>query len=95
MATLVWVRSTLSVSFNGTRKKNLVSGSSDMSCAVPVDVTNMNILYVFVDVKLDLQHFMDVLKCNLDKSWKLALVSTIQFVASLRVRLRACMCFVR
>lgn len=42
-------------------------------------------LYVFVDVKIDTVHFIETLKFNFDPGTRLALVSTIQFVAALQV----------
>eukprot|EP00729_Bicosta_minor_P000576 gene576-29822_t len=54
------------------------------SCLVPVDATNIPTLYVFVDIKIDTQHFLDTVRHNLPKGSRLALVSTIQFVATLQ-----------
>lgn len=54
------------------------------SCLVPVDQTaGIKVLYVFVDVKIDALHFIESVKVNFPKERKLALVSTIQFVATL------------
>ena len=53
---------------------------------VPVDVTSIKVLYVFVDIKMDVQHFLDTIKYNFEKGTHLALVSTIQFVSTLQVR---------
>ena len=44
-------------------------------------------LYVFVDIKIDTGHFIDTLRYNFEPGSRLALVSTIQFVAALQVRL--------
>ena len=41
-------------------------------------------LYVFVDIKIDTAHFVDTVKYNFPAGSKLALVSTIQFVATLQ-----------
>jgi 2-(3-amino-3-carboxypropyl)histidine synthase len=41
-------------------------------------------LYVFIDIKFDLQHFVETVKFNFEPSTKLAFVRTIQFVASLQ-----------
>ena len=46
-------------------------------------------LYVFVDIKLDATHFVDTVRHNFEAGSSLALVSTIQFVATLQV----CKCF--
>lgn len=55
------------------------------SCLVPIDLCKLNVLYVFVDIKLDLDHFIETLKFNFPPQTKLILVSTIQFAASLHV----------
>eukprot|EP00039_Didymoeca_costata_P030398 m.29323 g.29323 ORF g.29323 m.29323 type:complete len:454 (+) comp8091_c0_seq2:106-1467(+) len=54
------------------------------SCLVPVDTTNLPMLYVFVDIKIDTQHFLDTVRFNLETGTRIALVSTIQFVATLQ-----------
>ena len=55
------------------------------SCLIPVDQTSgIKMLYIFVDIKFDSQHFIDTIKFNFDKETRLAFVSTIQFVASLQ-----------
>ena len=46
-------------------------------------------LYIFVDIKLDATHFVDTVRHNFEVGSSLALVSTIQFVATLQV----CKCF--
>lgn len=33
------------------------------SCLVPVDVTTIPCLYIFVDIKIDVQHFVDSVMC--------------------------------
>lgn len=54
------------------------------SCLIPVDqTTGIKVLYVFVDIKIDALHFIESVKLNFPKKPKLALVSTIQFVATL------------
>lgn len=54
------------------------------SCLIPVDQTvGIKVLYIFVDIKIDTLHFIESVKLNFDVSKKLALVSTIQFVATL------------
>lgn len=56
------------------------------SCLIPVDQTaGIKVLYVFVDIKIDALHFIESVKLNFPKERKLALVSTIQFVATLHV----------
>ena len=54
------------------------------SCLIPVDQTvGIKVLYVFVDIKIDTLHFIESVKMNFTTDRKLALVSTIQFVATL------------
>jgi len=55
------------------------------SCLVPVDqTTNIKMLYIFVDIKIDSLHFVESLKVSLEKEEQVSLVSTIQFVATLQ-----------
>ena len=54
------------------------------SCLVPIDATLIKMLYVFVDVQIDNVHVMETLRFNFKPRSTLALVSTIQFVASLQ-----------
>ncbi|KAJ7537624.1 hypothetical protein O6H91_11G014300 [Diphasiastrum complanatum] len=49
------------------------------SCLVPVDYSQIPCLYVFVDIQIDLQHFVETLKVNISQGQKLALAGTIQF----------------
>jgi 2-(3-amino-3-carboxypropyl)histidine synthase len=54
------------------------------SCLIPIDQTNgIKVLYIFVDIKIDTLHFVESVKLNFEAGKKLALVSTIQFVATL------------
>jgi len=54
--------------------------------AVPIDRTGgINMLYVFVDIKIDSLHFIESLQHNFAAGTHLALVSTIQFVPTLQV----------
>uniref|UniRef100_F1L745 2-(3-amino-3-carboxypropyl)histidine synthase subunit 1 n=1 Tax=Ascaris suum TaxID=6253 RepID=F1L745_ASCSU len=56
------------------------------SCLVPIqDTEGIAMLYVFVNIDINLSDFIDAVKVNFKKENKLALVSTIQFVASLQV----------
>lgn len=52
------------------------------SCLVPIDKTNIRTLYVFVDIRFDLMHFVNIINENLPKNSRIALFATIQFVAS-------------
>jgi len=55
------------------------------SCLIPVNQTSgIKMLYVFVDIKFDLNHFVDTIKMNFMKETSIAFVSTIQFVSSLQ-----------
>jgi len=45
---------------------------------------------VFVDIKIDLIHFIDTVRLNFDKGKKLVFVSTIQFLAALQVGTQWC-----
>ncbi|RKP07571.1 putative diphthamide synthesis protein-domain-containing protein [Thamnocephalis sphaerospora] len=54
------------------------------SCLVPVDVTSIKTMYVFVDIGIDTQHFVDTVRKNLEPGKRLVIVGTIQFVAALQ-----------
>lgn len=64
------------------------------SCLVPVDqMSGLKMLYVFVDIKIDVWHLVESIKRNWGADTQLALVSTIQFVATIQVvaaELRSC-----
>ncbi|KAJ3255795.1 Diphthamide biosynthesis protein 1 [Boothiomyces macroporosus] len=53
------------------------------SCLIPIDTTKIKTLYVFVDIGIDIQHFIDTVKYNVEVGKKICLVGTIQFVGSL------------
>lgn len=56
------------------------------SCLVPIQKTQIEVLYIFVDIKIDLQHFVDTVKFNFPNPQdKLALVGTIQFASALHL----------
>jgi len=56
------------------------------SCLVPINITEgIAVQYVFVDIKFDLSHFIESVKLNFKQDQKLAMVSTVQFAASLHV----------
>jgi 2-(3-amino-3-carboxypropyl)histidine synthase len=42
-------------------------------------------MYVFVDIGIDLTHFIDTVKFNFDNGTKIALVGTIQFGTAIQV----------
>jgi 2-(3-amino-3-carboxypropyl)histidine synthase len=53
---------------------------------VPIDVTDgVKVLYIFVDIKIDINHFIETVKFNIDKNNRIALVGTIQFATSIQV----------
>uniref|UniRef100_A0A915CP19 2-(3-amino-3-carboxypropyl)histidine synthase subunit 1 n=1 Tax=Ditylenchus dipsaci TaxID=166011 RepID=A0A915CP19_9BILA len=55
------------------------------SCLVPIqDTVGIHMLYVFVNIDINLSHLIDTVRANFKKEQKLAFVSTIQFVASLQ-----------
>ncbi|CAD5215330.1 unnamed protein product [Bursaphelenchus okinawaensis] len=54
------------------------------SCLVPIqDTQGIHLLYVFVNININLSHAIDSISQNIDKNKKVALVSTVQFVTSL------------
>ncbi|OAA54882.1 diphthamide biosynthesis protein 1 [Cordyceps fumosorosea ARSEF 2679] len=53
------------------------------SCLIPVDVTKIKTLYVFVDISIDTAHLLASLERNFAAGRTLALVGTIQFNATI------------
>ncbi|PGH23477.1 diphthamide biosynthesis protein 1 [Polytolypa hystricis UAMH7299] len=53
------------------------------SCLIPVDVTSIKTLYIFVDIRIDTQHLIATLERNFQPGKTLAVVGTIQFNATL------------
>lgn len=51
---------------------------------MPVTFCKVNTLYVFVDIKIDVDHFIESAKLNFPKEMRVALISTIQYAPSLR-----------
>jgi 2-(3-amino-3-carboxypropyl)histidine synthase len=49
------------------------------SCLIPVSVTQIKTLYVFVDISIDVQHLLATIERNFQPSKSIALVGTIQF----------------
>lgn len=49
------------------------------SCLVPIDVSKINMLYVFVDIKIDVDHFIASVKHNFGPELRVVLAGTIQF----------------
>lgn len=55
------------------------------SCLVPIDRTGgIQLLYIFVDIKIDTAHCVDTIKFNFPVESRLGLVSTIQFASTLQ-----------
>jgi len=69
------------------------SPSDKWPSLVPIDVTEMSVLYVFVDIKIDILHLVDTIKLNFKKGARLAMVSTIQFSTSLQESSSTSACF--
>jgi 2-(3-amino-3-carboxypropyl)histidine synthase len=53
------------------------------SCLIPVDQTPIKTLYVFVDIQIDPPHLLATIRRNFTPGDHLALVATIQFVATI------------
>lgn len=53
------------------------------SCLIPVDVTTIKTLYIFVDISIDTQHLIATLERNFQPGKSIAVVGTIQFNATL------------
>jgi 2-(3-amino-3-carboxypropyl)histidine synthase len=53
------------------------------SCLIPVDQTPIKTLYVFVDIQIDPSHLLATIRRNFNPGDHLALVATIQFVATI------------
>uniref|UniRef100_K3WYL2 2-(3-amino-3-carboxypropyl)histidine synthase subunit 1 n=1 Tax=Globisporangium ultimum (strain ATCC 200006 / CBS 805.95 / DAOM BR144) TaxID=431595 RepID=K3WYL2_GLOUD len=55
------------------------------SCLVPIDVTTIKMLYVFVDISIDVDHLVECMKLTFKPDTKIALMGTIQFASSIHV----------
>ena len=53
------------------------------SCLIPVDVTKIKTLYVFVDIGIDINHLIETLERNFQTGKTIAMVGTIQFNGTL------------
>lgn len=53
------------------------------SCLIPVSVTKIQTLYVFVDIRIDTTHLLATIQRNFRVGSKIAMVGTIQFNATL------------
>ncbi|KAJ1914081.1 Diphthamide biosynthesis protein 1 [Mycoemilia scoparia] len=54
------------------------------SCLVPVNVTTIKTIYIFVEIGIDLAHFLSTVKKNFDTEKRLTLVGVIQFVTAIQ-----------
>lgn len=50
------------------------------SCLVPIDTTSISMLYVFVDIAIDVEHFINTCVQNFSSDTKIAFSGTIQFI---------------
>ncbi len=55
------------------------------SCLIPVDVTKIKTLYVFVNISIDTTHLLATLEGNFQAGKTIAMVGTIQFNATLHI----------
>lgn len=53
------------------------------SCLVPIDVTLIKVMYVFVTIAIDETHLLNTIRLNFDQGTRLALFGTIQFNPSI------------
>ncbi|KAI0154316.1 putative diphthamide synthesis protein-domain-containing protein [Xylariaceae sp. FL1272] len=53
------------------------------SCLIPVDVTKIKVLYVFVDISIDTAHLLATMDRNFSSPKTIAMVGTIQFNATI------------
>ncbi|KAI8618443.1 putative diphthamide synthesis protein-domain-containing protein [Chytriomyces sp. MP71] len=58
------------------------------SCLVPVTVTTIKTLYVFVEIGIDTKHFVETVRKNFSPGTPLLLVATIQFISALQAARR-------
>ena len=54
------------------------------SCLVPVDVTSIPCMYIFVDIQADVEHLVRSVRLTFAPGARLALAGTIQFASSLQ-----------
>ena len=66
------------------RKSKICEILSRHSCLIPIQSSDVKTLYIFVDIKIDLDHFIQSVELNFEKGTRLGFVSTIQFVPSLQ-----------
>jgi len=49
------------------------------SCLVPIDITSIKVLYIFVTIQIDEKHLLNTLRLNFDSGARIAVFGTIQF----------------
>ncbi|KAL3131581.1 hypothetical protein ABBQ38_007881 [Trebouxia sp. C0009 RCD-2024] len=55
------------------------------SCLVPVDFTKVPCMYIFVDIKIDMEHLVESVRFNFEPGSNLILAGTIQFASSIQL----------
>jgi len=53
------------------------------SCLVPVDSASIAVLYVFVEIGIDVEHFVQTVRANVPHESRLALLGTVQFLKAM------------
>ena len=53
------------------------------SCLVPIDITGIKMLYVFVSIGIDVVHLVECMKLTFNRDVKIALMGTIQFATAI------------
>ncbi|EPY26954.1 diphthamide synthesis protein [Strigomonas culicis] len=55
------------------------------SCLISIkDCTITNMMYVFVEIDIDVQHFVDTVKALVPSDTRVAFIATVQFISSMR-----------
>eukprot|EP00793_Prasinoderma_coloniale_P000073 PRCOL_00005581-RA len=54
------------------------------SCLVPVDVTGVPCMYVFVDIQFDVSHLVEAARTNFEPDARLVLAGTVQFASMMQ-----------
>ncbi|EPY31225.1 diphthamide synthesis protein [Angomonas deanei] len=55
------------------------------SCLISIkDCTISNMMYVFVEIDIDVQHFVDTVKALVPPETRVAVIATVQFISSMR-----------
>lgn len=59
------------------------------SCLVPINITKVPTLYVFVEIQFDIRHLVEVIRANFSSTDRLVLMGTIQFTNMVGAALEA------